>query len=958
MKEIICDIETYSDVDLSKCGIYRYTQSPNFEILLFAYSIDFGAVQVVDLAAGEKIPEEIINALTDNKIKKYAYNASFERVCLSRFLGYPVGFYLSPDGWFCDMVHAAYLGLPLSLENVGIVLGLEKKKLSSGKELIRYFCIPQEPKKSNCFRTRNHFYDDKEKWDLFKTYNKRDVETEMEIHKRLDKFPVPDTEWDNYHLDQRINDYGIMLDMDFVEHAIKCDEENAESHYDRVKKITGIDNPNSPKQLKEWLLEQGIVGVDSLAKADVARLLKDATGNVEEILRLRQTLAKSSVKKYTAMQNAVCKDQRARGLIQFYGANRTGRFCLTGDHEVLTTEGWKRLDEWQGGKIACWCPSGEIISFQKAKALEFDYVGDVYEYEDKRISQISTPEHKMYVKKRYGGKWQIDTIENMKNYRPSIPFVGYQKCGVGMEQEKLRVLVMTQADGCYTEQGDLLFAFHKIRKYERCKKLLRNACIQFIAKELENTNATRLVIKVFSRQIPLWLRIFNNKTYGTWIFNESSDVFFDELQYWDGYKSAKNSIQYCTCNKVNADIVQAFAHITGRAACIREKIRSKKHQNWKDAYVVNIWLTPINCHEIKSKPKIYNYEGKVYCAETNTGFFLVRRNGQCWITGNSGRLVQVQNLPQNHLAALEEARELIRLEDLDTTVAKFGAVSSVLSELIRTAFIPKPGCRFIVADFSSIEARVIAWYAKEEWRLKLFDEGGDIYCQSASKMFGVPVVKNGVNGELRQKGKIAELACGYGGSVGALKAFGAVALGIKEEELQGIINAWRASSPRIVKFWWDIDRAVKYVINTRSSYKCYGLELSYERSILFIRLPSGRRLAYCKPRLGINGFGSECVTYEGLGASKKWERIESYGPKFVENIVQATARDILCEAMMRLHKDGYKITMHVHDEVVLEVENGVSTVEEVCRIMSITPSWAEGLNLRADGYECKFYKKE
>lgn len=660
MNKIFMDIETYSDVDLNKCGLYRYTQSPNFEILLFAYSVDGSEVQVVDLAKGEKIPEEIIRALTDNSIKKYAYNAVFERVCLSKYLGYPVGLYLSPAAWFCDMIHAAYLGLPFSLESVGTVLGLEKQKLSSGKELIRYFCIPQTPKKSNNFRTRNHFYDDSEKWEMFKTYNKRDVETEMEIHNRLEKFPVPDAEWDNYHLDQRINDYGIMLDMDFVEHAIKCDEDAAEANYDRVKLVTGIDNPNSPKQLKEWLVEQGMIGVESLSKADVARLLKDATGNVEEILKLRQNLAKSSVKKYTAMQNAVCKDNRARGLIQFYGANRTGRFCLTGDHEVLTTSGWKRLDEWNGGKIACWNPLGEIISFQNAKALEFEYKGIVYDYEDKRISQISTPEHKMYVKKRYGGKWQIDTIENMKNYRPSIPFVGYQKCGVGMEQEKLRVLVMTQADGCFTEQGDIFFAFHKTRKYERCKKLLRNANIQFIAKEYDDTNVTRLCIKIFSRQIPLWLRIFNNKTFGTWIFNESSDVFFDELQYWDGYKSATNSIQYCTCNKENADIVQAFAHITGRAACVRKKVRSEEHPNWNDAYVVDIWLTPINCHEIRAKPQILNYEEKVYCAETNTGFFLVRRNGRCWITGNSGRLIQTQNLPQNHLEPLEEVRELIQ----------------------------------------------------------------------------------------------------------------------------------------------------------------------------------------------------------------------------------------------------------------------------------------------------------
>ena len=650
MKELFIDIETYSDIDLSKCGVYRYVQSINFEILLFAYSIDKGPVHVVNVKEKEPIPEEVLKALTDNSVKKYAYNAVFERVCLSKHLGYPVGMYLSPDGWFCDMIHAATLGLPLSLENVGIVLGLEKQKLSIGKSLIKYFCVPCNPTKTNGYRTRNLPHHDREKWNEFIEYNKRDVETEIEIHNRLSKFPVLDQEWDNYHLDQRINDLGIMIDMDFVEHAIKCDEENQENNIEKAKLITGVDNPNSPKQLKEWLLEQGMIGVDSLSKADVQRLLKDATGNVEEILKLRQDIAKSSVKKYIAMQNVVGKDSRARGLIQFYGANRTGRF--------------------------------------------------------------------------------------------------------------------------------------------------------------------------------------------------------------------------------------------------------------------------------------------------------------------SGRLIQVQNLPQNHLEPLEEARELIRNEDLDAILGRFGAVSTVLSELIRTAFIPKPGYRFIVSDFSAIEARVLAWLSGEEWRLELFRNGGDIYCKSASKMFGVPVEKNGVNKELRQKGKIAELALGYNGGVNALKSFGAVAMGIQESELKPMVDKWRAANPNIVRLWRMLDKVTKYVVTKRTSYECYGLKFSYERGIMFIELPSGRRLAYCKPRLGINAFGSECITYEGIGTGKKWERIETFGGKICENIVQAIARDILAESMMRLHKAGYRITMHIHDEVVLEVQDDVSSVEEVCRIMAITPNWAKDLPLNADGYECKFYKKE
>ena len=650
MKELFIDIETYSDIDLAKCGVYRYVQSINFEILLFAYSIDKGPVHVVNVKENEEIPEDVLKALTDNSVKKYAYNAVFERVCLSKHLGYPVGMYLSPDGWYCDMIHAATLGLPLSLENVGIVLGLEKQKLSIGKSLIKYFCVPCNPTKTNEYRTRNLPHHDREKWNEFIEYNKRDVETEIEIHNRLSKFPVLDQEWDNYHLNERINDLGIMIDMDFVNHAIKCDEENQENNIEKAKMITGVDNPNSPKQLKEWLLEQGMIGVDSLSKADVQRLLKDATGNVEEILRLRQDIAKSSVKKYIAMQNVVGKDSRARGLIQFYGANRTGRF--------------------------------------------------------------------------------------------------------------------------------------------------------------------------------------------------------------------------------------------------------------------------------------------------------------------SGRLIQVQNLPQNHLEPLEEARELIRNEDLDAILGRFGAVSTVLSELIRTAFIPKPGYRFIVSDFSAIEARVLAWLSGEEWRLELFKNGGDIYCKSASKMFGVPVEKNGVNKELRQKGKIAELALGYNGGVNALKSFGAVAMGIQESELKPMVDKWRAANPNIVRLWRMLDKVTKYVVTKRTSYECYGLKFSYERGILFIELPSGRRLAYCKPRLGVNAFGSECITYEGIGTGKKWERIETFGGKICENIIQAVARDVLVESMMRLHKAGYRITMHIHDEVVLEVQDDVSSVEEVCRIMAITPNWAKDLPLNADGYECKFYKKE
>ena len=649
MKTLSIDIETYSSCDLAKSGVYRYAESSDFEVLLFGYAVDGGEVKVIDIANGEKIPAEVIAALTDESVKKYAFNAQFERVCLSRFLGYPKGEYLSPDSWYCTMVWSATLGLPLSLEKVGEVLGLKEQKLSVGKDLVRFFCKPCEPTYANGGRTRNRPYHARDKWETFKAYNKRDVESEMAIQRKIAMFPVLDTEWENYHLDQRINDMGIALDMDFVDHAISCDETSSRRAEERAKTLSGIKNPNSPTQLKAWLVEQG-QSVESLSKAEVARLLKDATGNVEEILKLRQELAKSSVKKYIAMKSAVCADGRARGLIQFYGANRTGRY--------------------------------------------------------------------------------------------------------------------------------------------------------------------------------------------------------------------------------------------------------------------------------------------------------------------SGRLIQVQNLPQNHLSDLDGARQAVKAEDISGIERKYGNVSNVLSELIRTAFVPKSGSRFIVADYSAIEARVIAWYAKEDWRIKVFEEGGDIYCASASQMFKVPVVKNGVNGHLRQKGKIAELALGYGGSVGALKAMGATAMGIPEEELKPLVNAWRNSNPHIVQLWWAVDRATQYVVKSKQLYECYGLRFSYEKGILFIRLPSGRRLAYIRPRMGVNNFGSDCVTYEGLGGTKKWERIESYGPKFVENIVQATARDILAGAIKRLSQRGYRITMHVHDEVVLEVPNGRSSVEEVSRLMGETPEWAKGLCLRADGYECEFYRKE
>ena len=952
MKRLSIDLETYSSVDLGKSGVYKYAESEDFEILLFAYSIDDGEVEVIDLARGEVIPEEILSALSDENVEKWAFNANFERVCLSRFLGKR----LKPQGWYCTMIWSAYIGLPLSLEKVGEVLKLDKQKMNEGKALIRYFSIPCKPTKTNGMRTRNLPHHDLEKWSTFKEYNQRDVETEMAIKKKLSAFPMPHSEWENYWIDQNINDRGILIDEVLVDSAIKFDEILREENMDRAIELTGLENPNSPLQLKEWLNKKGLE-IDSLAKKDVESALKNTEGDIKEVLELRQELSKSSVRKYDAMKNVKGKDKRVRGLLQFYGANRTGRYCLTGDHEVLTDKGWVRLDKWNGGNIACWNTIGEKISFQKSEMVKFPFSGQMVFYEDKRISQISTTEHKMYFKNHYKSEWRVGEISEMLNYaHPAIPFTGYRQVQSNLDHIQLRVLIMIQADGHYTAEGNIKLSFSKLRKVERCKSLLRKAEICFNLKEYMDKSKKRYVFTIYSRHLPLWLRMFENKTFDTWLFDESADVFFDELVHWDGYQSAKNSIQYSTVNRKNADIIQAFAHLSGRACQMSIKKRSQVHNNWQDAYILDIWLRPKNAHQIQRKAKKIDYTGMVYCAMTPTGFFLVRRNGRVWVTGNSGRLIQVQNLRRNNLQDLDLARSLVRNKEYESLEMLYDSPSDVLSQLIRTAFIPKEGCRFIVSDFSAIEARVLAWLAGEDWVLNAFKNGEDIYCSTASQMFGVPVVKHGVNGDLRQKGKVATLACGYGGSVGALKAMGAIEMGLSEDELQSIVDSWREANPNIVSLWWDIDAVVKRVVKTRIKEKYKNLVISYEKGILFIELPSKRRLAYPKAKIGTNRFGGESVVYEGIVVGNKWDKIESYGGKFVENIVQAIARDILAEALMRLEEKGFNIVMHIHDEVVIESDS--SSIEEINEIMSIVPSWAPGLILDADGFESEFYKKD
>lgn len=649
MQKISIDIETFSDVDLIRCGVYKYADSPNFEMLLFAYAVDDGDVHIIDIAGGEELPEEIIQTIKSDTVVKTAYNAQFERVCLSKYLKLPEGEYLNPQSWYCTAVQTAELALPLSLADVGSVLGLERQKMTEGKELIKYFCVPCKPTKSNGNRTRNRPCHDINKWETFKKYCMRDVDVERQIADKLKMYPISDEEHRLYVLDQIINDRGVLVDSELAEQAVKLNSIQTAVAVEQAYMITGLENPNSVTQLKQWLKENG-VEIESLSKKAVKSLADETDGDVSEMLKLRLLMAKTSVKKYEAVIRSVCSDNRVHGMMRFCGANRTGRW--------------------------------------------------------------------------------------------------------------------------------------------------------------------------------------------------------------------------------------------------------------------------------------------------------------------SGNILQPQNLPQNHLPDLTLARDIVKDGDFEMLDMMFGNVPNVLSELIRTVLIPKPNHRFIVADFSAIEARVLAWIAGEQWRIDTFRNGGDIYCASASKMFKVPVEKHGVNGELRQKGKISELACGYGGSVGALKNMGAVEMGVQENELQGLINDWRNANPHIVRFWYDVGNAAMKAIKEKTTVSLGKLVFAYERGILFIRLPSGRRLSYIKPRIGTNRFGGDSITYMGINSAKKWDRLETFGGKLTENIVQGTARDLLANALINAANAGYDTVFHVHDEIICEVPNGYGSVDELCKLMCIKPEWADGLPLNADGFEYEYYKKE
>lgn len=961
------DLETFSNIDIKRAGLYRYVQSPNFEILLFAYSIDGAPVQVVDVAQGEAIPESILTALTNPDYLKHAYNAAFEWCCLRRYTGQE----LPPSQWRDTMLHGLYCGYTAGLEATGRALGIpeDKQKLNTGKALIRYFCVPCKPTKANGGRTRNYPQHDPDKWNLFKAYNAQDVEAEMEIERYLSSFPVPDAVQKQWETDLIINARGVAVDMEFVHGALEMGDKVRTELTEEAVNISGLYNPNSVRQLSQWLSDATGADVSNLRKETVNEMLgrNDNSDEVQRMLEIRQELGKTSTKKYDAIQEAVCEDDRVRGLLQFYGASRTGRWCLTGDHEVLTPTGWTRLDEWTGGKILCWASTTEYFSFKSANAVSFPYSGEMYSIDQQRCEQVCTPDHKMAVLQK-DGSWAPVTMSSLGTHRFTIPFTGRRITATSKDSNALRVLIMTQADGFYTAEGDIRYHFKKSRKVERCKTLLRRADIPFLYSE-HNDGSYSVVVK--NRNAPIWLRQFKDKTLGWWMLDESADAIFDELQYWDASRGGPSSIQYVTTKKQNADVLQAAAILSGRSATLLTKKRL--NDNWSTAYILNIWENPGHGTGIRSgQVSRCDFSGTVYCAETLTGYFLVRRRGKCWITGNSGRLVQVQNLPRTYTEPLEFARELVKGRKLNALKAVYGSVQDTLSQLIRTAFIAPQGNVLIDADFSAIEARVISWLAGEEWRLEVFRTHGKIYEASASQMFGVPLerIKKG-NPEyaLRQRGKVAELALGYQGSVPAMRQMDTDKLlaDLPDEEIQDIVDKWRNTNPKICDLWRSFNDAAIRVIQSGGSIRVRYCVVSREcdcvrgTSCLTIALPSGRKLYYIDPAVGKNRWGRPSISYMGVDQTKKWQRIETYGGKLVENCVQAIARDCLAQAIEHLEAAGLPVVFHVHDEVVIDIApfgTEKEMLDKVVSLMTIPIPWAPDLPLGADGWVGQFFKKD
>ena len=956
---LLMDFETFSTVDIGKCGSYRYMDDPSFEPLLLSYAMNDDPVKLVDFTHDEDWPEEFLAALHDPAITKIAWNCAFERNVIYTALGE----YTPPEQWLDVMHVAAQCGLPMSLDAAGKALGLpeEQAKMKEGKALIRYFCCPCKPTKTNGGRERNFPEHAPERWKTFCDYCTRDTEAERTIFHMLEQWLPNEDERRFWALDQRINEKGVRIDRQLAINAVAMDERYKEELTAKAVALTGLENPKSVSQVKNWLADQEGKSFPSLNKKVIADVVSQLQSeDAREFMALRGELSKSSTAKYQAMLRSMCSDEHSKGCFQFYGANRTGRFCLTGDHEVLTPSGWAPLNMWQGGPIAVWSPTSRAISFQNSRAVSFPYDGEMISISQQRCEQLSTPEHKMPILSR-AGVWEGREVQDVFGKWFSIPFTGVRGVSAPGDHIALRVLIMVQADGHFSVGGDLKLGFKKLRKVERCKTLLRGAEIPFMLREFQN-GVQQFTIR--RQDQPLWLRSFRDKTFGWWLLDEDGRTIVDELEYWDSHRCGPNSIQYCTTNRQNAEVLQAVCALNGYSATLLTKVRDGNTPNWNDAYTLNIWLTPGDSTIIRSNHQTkVPFSGTVYCAVTPTGYFLTRRNGKYWITGNSGNLVQFQNMSKNYSPSLAGMRELVRGGHYSALNALYDSVSGVLSELVRTAIIPEEGQRIVVADFSAIEARVTAWFAGEEWRLQTFRNGGDIYCASASQMFHVPVVKHGINGELRQKGKVAELALGYGGGVNALKAFGADKMGMSDEEMQETVDLWRESSPKIVELWRALEKAaIRCVARRATTTSTLGnVRFDFESGILWMTLPSGRRLAYYGAKYEETKFHPDrkSLTYMGVNQmTKRWERVETWGGKITENLVQATARDVLREAMFSLTEKGWDIRAHVHDECICTEPIGGKTVEQMCEAMCPDIPWAKGLPLNADGYDGPYYFKD
>lgn len=990
------DLETYSDIDI-KNGAYRYAEGA--EVILFSYAIDDAPARVVDVAHGEKYPQAVVDAFNNPDCILIAHNAQFDRTVLKKFIPAVA----PPRRWKDSMIKAYSLSLPGSLAALCEYCGLpvDKAKDKEGGMLVRKFCIPQ--------RVRCMFPGDNLRylppandadWQKFINYARLDVEAMREVWKRLPGWNDTPAFWAEWHIDQDINDRGMQIDIELARCAIEASAEASEKSNATVRKVTkgAVNTAGQRNALMDFMAALGY-STDDLRKTTLEHALEDPAlpDEARELILARLQAAKASVKKYDALIRSTCADGRLRGCLLFCGAQKTGRWCLTGDHEVLTPDGWARLDEWEGGEIACWNPQSEAISFKHAGRVAFEYSGKMFESTSKRCTQVCTPDHRMpYLNKK--GFWDCDIMENLAPRRFEMPYTGFRAVSANTDSAELRVLIMTQADGHYTQDGAVRYHFKKARKIERCKMLLRRAGIVFCVRDNAD-NSTLIEIK--ARHVPLWLRMFENKTFGGWLLNESPDVVFDELLHWDSYQCGPHSIQYSSTNKRNVDLIQALAHLSGRAATLLD--RKARKENWNTCYMLNIWLSPGGRHQMRREyTREIEFSGRVYCATTETGFFMVRRCGVVWITGNSGRLFQPQNLPRGTLTPAQV--------DIAIDAIKHGAasvlyddVNSVVSSCLRGSIIAPPGKKLVVADLSNIEGRVLAWLAGEHWKLDAFraydrGEGVDLYKATYARTFGVK--PEDVTKKQRQIGKVLELAMGYMGGVGSFMAF-ATAYGVDLKDLaehtyqaldkavlfaahdqwdffvrhdmtngldewtwtalNAIKNAWRDAHPAIRNFWneTELRAGAAFEAQRYTGAGYYPCAFANTKFGLACRLPSGRVMAY--PRAEPAAEGERCLFkyYAPLKVRKGFAMSKTHAGKIVENITQATARDVLAANLASVEAAGYKIILSVHDELITETPDTPEyNAETLAGLMATPPEWAKDLPLAAAGFEAYRYKKD